>query len=69
MITTQVRGVKNRKLLVVVLELLERCHNTGYEVHKPRASLTYNLKIEGEDEGAFLGDLKEVAEATGWRIA
>ncbi len=68
MITCQVRKVKKPDLMVTVLELLKRHYRSGYNVEKPRASLTYTLSITGADEEGFLQDFKSVASAAGWQF-
>lgn len=68
MIQIQIRKVKSRKLLVAVLDLLERHYDAGYEIHKPRVSMTYNLRIEGSDADKFLDDLKSISDAADWKM-
>lgn len=68
MITIQVRGVKNQRLLSAALDLIERHRHTGYEIRKPRASLTYTLTVRGSDELGFLSDFQELAVAAGWTL-
>ena len=68
MITTQVKRVKDPKLMVAVLDLLKRHYRSGYEVSKPRASLTYTLQVNGTDEEKFLEDFKGIADAAGWKL-
>jgi len=68
MITCQVRKVRTPDLMVAVLDLLKRHYRSGYEVKKPRASLTYTLSVTGADKEAFLQDFKSVANAAGWQF-
>ena len=68
MITTQVKKVKDPKLMVAVLDLLKNHYQSGYDVNKPRASLTYTLQVKGSDEEKFLEDFKSIADAAGWKL-
>ena len=67
-VKTQIRKVKEPKLLVAILELLKKHYRSGYDLQKPRVSLTYDLTLEGPDEEAFLHDLEGVSSAAGWML-
>jgi len=68
-ITVQLRKVKSQELLAAVLDVLKRHYRSGYQIHKPRASLTYALTIDGPDEDLFLQDVRQIAAAARWTFA